>query len=205
MSILRCGLSALAGILFAGNAIGQAPAGPPVISSASTFVPLTKIQVPEDPLEPVTSGAVLAQSPEDRAAALDLLEKAHRLSNIRRHPYDLKTTLTTYGSSSYDGRWILEDTSPGAEIYRWSAEGPSFSGVFLTVDKLLSSNQPGGTMPLRLAQVRDAMWGVYFPPSVRMLPCAPPIATWLAPRCAAFSSVACFSATSHRSFQRPRL
>jgi hypothetical protein len=51
--------------------------------------------------------------------------------------------------------------SPGAYIYRWTAQGPGFSGIFLDVNKLLSSNQPGGTMPLRLAQVRDVMWGVY--------------------------------------------
>ena len=40
-------------------------------------------------------------------------------------------------------------------------QGPSFSGVFLSRDKLLLSNQPGGAVPLRLAQVRSAIFGAY--------------------------------------------
>jgi hypothetical protein len=128
-----------------------------------TPVALTTVPVPDDPLELVTSGARLVQSGEERAEMLDLLIKAHRLSNVRLHAYELKTTFTSYGSSTSDGRWILDDTSPGPEVYRWTAEGPSFSGIFLAVNRLLSSNQSGGAMPLRLAQVRDAMWSAYLP------------------------------------------
>jgi hypothetical protein len=139
------------------------PNNPAIPMPVPIMVSLTSIAVPYDPLELVTGDAQQASTPEARAAALDLLEKAHRLSNVRLHAYDLKTSFTSYGSSSSDGRWILEDTSPGPNIYRWTAQGPSFSGIFLNANKLLSSNQPGGAMPLRLAQVRDAMWGVYFP------------------------------------------
>jgi hypothetical protein len=138
----------------------QAPVQPP---HHSAFLSLTTIPVPYDPLEVVTGDARVVQNAEERAAAIDLLEKARRLSNVRLHPYDLKTTFTSYGSSSSDGRWVLEDMSPGANIYRWTAQGPSFSGIFLNANKLLSSNQAGGAMPLRLAQVRDAMWAIYYP------------------------------------------
>jgi hypothetical protein len=143
--------------------------GPAVGSGAGTvppvphFASLKSIPVPYDPLELAPSGAQEVQSAEERAAALDMLARARRLSNVRMHAYDLKTTFTSYGSSTSDGRWILEDTSPGPDVYRWTAEGPSFSGIFLNANKLLSSNQPGGAMPLRLAQVRRAMWGIYFP------------------------------------------
>jgi len=139
------------------------PNNPTIIQHVSPVVSLATVAVPYDPLELVTGNASQADTPEARAAALDLLEKARRLSNVRLHAYDLKTSFTSFGSSSSDGRWILEDTSPGSNIYRWTAQGPSFSGIFLNANKLLSSNQPGGAMPLRLAQVRDAMWGVYFP------------------------------------------
>jgi hypothetical protein len=79
------------------------------------------------------------------------------------HPYDLKTSFTSYGSATSDGPWLLEDTSPGAEIYRWTAQGPSFSGTFLQANRLLSSDQSGAAIPSRLAQARDAMWSVYLP------------------------------------------
>lgn len=114
-------------------------------------------------MELVTGGARLVESGEDRAETLQLLVKAHRLSNLRLGPYEVKTSFTSYGSSSSDGKWILDDTSPGANIYRWTAEGPSFSGIFLNVNHLLSSNQAAVTLPLRLAEVRDAMWDAYYP------------------------------------------
>jgi len=128
------------------------------------MTPLTDIPIPYDQSEPVTGGAQLISTPEDRAQMLQLLLHAFTLSNIRRHPYDWKTSFTSYGSSSSDGRWILEDMSPYRNTYRWTAQGPNFSGTFLTIDRLLWSNQAGGAMPLRLAQVRLAMWGQFFRP-----------------------------------------
>jgi hypothetical protein len=123
---------------------------------------LTSIPVPYDPSELVTGDAPVIQNAEERAATLELLAKAQRLSNVRLRPYDLKTTFTSYGSLPSDGRWTLEDTSPGVGAYRWTAQGPSFSGVFLSLNKLLWSDQPGGAVPLRLAQVRSAIFGIYF-------------------------------------------
>ncbi len=133
----------------------------PIPSPFRLLLQLSGIAVPYDPLELVTRGAQQVQSAEERAAAMDLLARARRLSNVRLHAYDLKTSFTSYGSSSSDGRLILEDSSPAPFIYRWMAQGPGFSGIFLDVNKLLSSNRPGATMPLRLAQVRDALWNVY--------------------------------------------
>jgi hypothetical protein len=131
-------------------------APPPIVS-------LTSVPVPDDPLELVTRDARQIQSAEERASTLDLLQQGHQRSNVRLHPYHLKASFTSFGLSSSDGRWILEDISPGPGIYRWTAEGPSFSGVFLNANKLMSSNRPAGAMPLRLAQVRDAMWNTYAP------------------------------------------
>jgi hypothetical protein len=124
--------------------------------------PLDSIAVPYDANEPVSGAAQQLQTPEERAAAIDMLTKARRLSTVRQFPYLLKTTFTSYGSQA-DGNWILEDTSPGSGIYRWTAQGPSFSGTFLYRDALLSSDQAGGEIPLRLAQVRNAMWSEFYP------------------------------------------
>lgn len=166
MNVWRCcltlGLMALWNGIVPAQVQNPAPAPPPGVR-VPAFTPLLSISVPYDPSEVVVGEAHLVQNAEERATTLQLLLTARRLSNVRLHAYDLKTTFTSYGSLPSDGRWSLEDTSPGANIYRWTAQGPSFSGVFLSVDRLLSSNEPGGAVPLRLAQVRSAIFGVYYP------------------------------------------
>lgn len=117
--------------------------------------------VPADPLELVSGDAQTVQTPEQRQAATTLLRNARAASNIRAQPYDLKTTFTTFGSSSSDGSWTLEDTSPAREIYRWTAQGPGYSAVNLYDHQLLYSNQPSSAIPLRLTQVREALFFVY--------------------------------------------
>ncbi len=155
---------ALAAAMLPARAKAQntAPAG--IAQQIPRPIPLTDVAVPYDQSEPVTGGAQLVTTPEDRAQTLQLLRDAFMLSNLRRRPYDWKTSFTSYGSSTSDGRWILEDISPNGHTYRWTAQGPNFSGVFLAVNRLLYSNQAGGAMPLRLAQVRLAMWAQFFRP-----------------------------------------
>ncbi|MFY9688826.1 MAG: hypothetical protein WAJ86_02745 [Candidatus Acidiferrales bacterium] len=149
-------------IALRGIATAQAPENaPPPVQIAPLISSLTQLPAPYDPLELVPDGARPVTSAEERAATIELLATARRLSNVRLHAYDLKTSFTTYGSLSSDGRWTLEDTSPSRDIYRWTAQGPWFSAVFLHNGTLLSSDQPSGTIPLRLMQVRDAIFGVY--------------------------------------------
>ena len=92
-----------------------------------------------------------------RATVVGLLTKALRQSNLRTLPYDLRTSMNAQGSTPSDGSWKLRDTSNGAGVYRWTAEGPSYSIVNLFVDQLLYSNQES-LVPLRLAQVRSAIF-----------------------------------------------
>lgn len=142
----------------------MSPVAPaPMMVRASPFAKLEATPVPYDAAELATGEAEQAQTAEQRAAALSLITGAARLSNIRRYPYLLKTTFTASDSEGSDGTWDLEDASPAALVYRWTARGPSFSGTFLYSNHLMSSDQPGGDIPLRLAQVRNAMWSVYFP------------------------------------------
>jgi len=120
---------------------------------------LAEPAVPSDPLELVTGDAQPVQDAEQRAAAIHLLTNAHALSNVRAYAYDLKTTFNAYGAS--EGAWSLEDTSPGRETYRWSAQGPSYAAVNLRTNQLVYSDQPSGAIPLRLAQARTAIFFVY--------------------------------------------
>jgi hypothetical protein len=121
---------------------------------------LAQPPVPNDPLELVTSAQPI-QNAEQRLATTSLLANAKALSNVRAQAYDLKTTFTSNGSSSSDGSWSLEDISPSRGRYRWTAQGPSYSAVNLYTNGLLYSNQPSGVVPLRLAQVRSAIFFVY--------------------------------------------
>ncbi len=166
MSFWRCCWSVLAAAALSSIAMAQAsPASPgfgPVTPPVPVITPLQQIPIPYDPLELVTRDAQFVNTAEERAAADELLVKAQRLSNVRLQPYDLKTTFVTSGSLPSDGGWTLEDISPGADLYRWSAQGPSYSGVFLLKDRLFSSNQQTPTIPLRLLQVRQA---IFYPPT----------------------------------------
>lgn len=143
MDFRRCLFVVVAALALQGVAMARAPDGsltsrslPPLIQS------LTQLSAPYDPLEMVPDGAQSVQKAEDRAATIELLTKARDISSVRVYPYDLKTTFTTYGSLPSDGRWSIEDTSPSRGVYRWTAQGPSFSAVFLKDGKLVSSDRP---------------------------------------------------------------
>jgi hypothetical protein len=150
-----------AGVWLVVSANGQPPAAR--VFSAQNFEDLPRPAVPADPLELVTSAAQTVQTPEQRLAATALLTKARELSNIRAQPYYLKTVFTSAGNLPSDGSWTLEDISPGRGVYRWSAQGPGYSVVNLypsSTREMVYSSQPGAAIPLRLAQVRAAIFFV---------------------------------------------
>jgi len=128
----------------------------PVLAQRVTMLTLVEPRVPEDPLEMVTDNAQPVANADQRAAAIQLLDRARTLFNVRGQAYDLKTTMTTP-----EGAWSLEDISPGRGLYRWTAQGPSYNVVNLYAGGMLYSTQPSGGLPLRLAQVRSAIFHAY--------------------------------------------
>lgn len=159
MDLRCCHWVVVAALALQGVATAQEPAGSPRTPQMPPLIlSLMHVSAPSAPLELVPDGAQPVESAEDRAATIELLTRAHDLSIVRMYPYGLKTTFTTYASLSSDGRWSLEDTSPARGIYRWTAQGPSFSGVFLRNGDMLSTDQLSGGIPLRLAQVREAIF-----------------------------------------------
>lgn len=113
--------------------------------------------VPPDPLELVMGDAQPVTDVNQRAEVVNLLLNAHQHSNVRAQPYDLKTTFTVTGSLS-SGQWQTEDTSPSASLYRWTTQGPNYSAVNLNVNRVFYSSQPATGLPLRLVQVREAIF-----------------------------------------------
>jgi len=149
------------GITFQIIALAQAPN--PVTSplSLQNLNALPRPAVPADPLDPVTGGAQPVQSADQRAGVVTLIQNARDLSNVRAQPYDLKTTFVSNGGLPSDGSWTLQDTSAGRGLYRWTAQGPNYAAVNLYTSgtqNMLYSNQPGGVLPLRLVQVREAIF-----------------------------------------------
>ncbi len=116
--------------------------------------------VPSDPLELVTGDAQPVQTADQRSVVRTTLIKAATLSEVRPYPYDRKTTFTSFGSSGGDGTWQLEDISPAVGHYRWTAQGPGYSAINVYNDQTLYSNQPTSTLPVRLSQVRTAIFHI---------------------------------------------
>ncbi|MGB6431243.1 MAG: hypothetical protein WBF06_11700 [Candidatus Acidiferrales bacterium] len=161
---LRCLCWAAVAALLIPCAARAQDASPPPTPARAAHTPFAGVPppaVPDDPLELVTGEAQPANDAEQRADAMNLLRNAQNLSNLRAHPYDLNTIFTSVDATGASSEWVLEDISPARDIYRWSAEGPSFSGIFLSKGDLLSSNRPTNAVPLRLAQVRDAIFFAY--------------------------------------------
>lgn len=100
------------------------------------------------------------QDVSQRASTIGLLINAYQHGSVRErgYPYDLKTRFTAFGSTNSDGGWQMENTSPGPGLYRWTAQGPSYSVVNLYKNRVLYSNQPADSLPLRLTQVREAIF-----------------------------------------------
>ncbi len=146
-------------LAFSTVAPAQAPAP---IRSALNFNTILRPPIPADPLELATSAAQPVQDAQQRIDAVELLNKARALSNVRAQPYELKTSFTSSGGPASDGNWLLDDISPG-RAYRWTAQGPNYSAINLypeSTQGLLYGNQPSGILPLRLLQVRSA---IFFP------------------------------------------
>jgi hypothetical protein len=144
---------------------GQIPSNPPAAATGQASnsqwffrAPYAQPAVPADALELVTGSAESVQSVSQRASVVKMLNDAYAMSNGQAYPYDRRTSFVAFGSSSSDGSWQLEDSSPKAGLYRWTAQGPSYSVINLYKDQELYSNQAAGLMPMRLAQVRAAMF-----------------------------------------------
>lgn len=117
-----------------------------------------------DALELVTGDAQPVQDAQQRIAAIGLLDKAKGLSNIRAQPYALRTSFTASGGLASDGTWALEDIAPKGGGYRWTAQGPNYSATNLYPESTangLYGNQPSGILPLRLLQVRSAIFFIF--------------------------------------------
>jgi hypothetical protein len=140
-----------------GAVLLQVPLVAQVSGRARAFAQLAEPPVPSDPLELVTGNAQPVQDINQRAEIINLLATAHQHSNVRAQPYDMKTTFTVSGALS-SGAWQEEDTSPSGGMYRWTAQGPGYSALNMTLNRIFYTNQASISLPLRLIQVRGVIF-----------------------------------------------
>lgn len=149
------------GALFLGLFLYQSvlPAQTPArLTSGAGTTQLDEPAVPGERFELVTGDAQSVEDAKERAGIVTLVTESRKHSNVRVQPYVLKTAFDALGTGSSDGSWEMEDTSPGANVYRWTAQGPGYSAVHLLLNRVLYSDRSTDNLPMRLTQVRAAIF-----------------------------------------------
>src|SRR5450432_4563736 len=94
-------------VAFSVVVLAQTPTVP--IRAALDSKTIPRPPIPADALELVTGAAQPVQDAQQRIAAINLLNKARDLSNVRAQPYELKTSFSSSGGLASDGNWVLDD------------------------------------------------------------------------------------------------
>lgn len=137
-----------------------------VSSPAQTVLPQNPASapVPSDPLEIVTGPIQVADTPESRKAALDLLARARNNYTLRNtmRGYDLKVSFTVNsgGDTQYDGAWQMEDIFVPRVGLRWTAKAAAgYTTTRIAANKHFYAEGTANTVPLRLHDARAALFG----------------------------------------------
>ncbi|HEX3748121.1 MAG TPA: hypothetical protein VHW09_29530 [Bryobacteraceae bacterium] len=121
--------------------------------------------VPPDPLELATGPVELANTPESRDAALQLLARARQQFALRStsQAFDLKASfhVNSQGQTNHDGAWQMEDVFVPKQGHRWTATSASgYTTVNIAANGKVYGDAAADAVPLRLLEAR----GVLFDP-----------------------------------------
>jgi hypothetical protein len=117
--------------------------------------------VPNDPLELATGAVQVAETADQRAAILGLLERARQNNNLHAPagaPFDLKVSFVSSGQSLYTGAGDLEEIWVTPGTWRWTAHLGSYSQVRVFHQGLAYDTNAHAYLPLRLHMVRSAIF-----------------------------------------------
>jgi hypothetical protein len=145
---------------------------------ASTFSQsaLKVAPLPYDPLELATGPTVVPDTPEQRTALLNLLERARQNSAMHTPgtaPFTIKVSFNSTGGDSHSqGYGELEETWLNGQTWRWSARIGDYSQLRIFYEGAAYDDKPRGHMPLRLQMVRNSVFwpvvGNFAPSLIRM-------------------------------------
>jgi hypothetical protein len=114
---------------------------------------------PPDLLEMVTREPQTLTKPADRAAALDLLDRAWQNYNLHdiSTPYSLKVSFETNMGAQVEGQGTMEELSDGGAHWRWSARLQDSLVVRIGSDERVYGTNPSEPVPLRVQMIRSAL------------------------------------------------
>lgn len=119
--------------------------------------------VPPDPNELVTGPAKVLTNPQERSAALELIDRARQnYTFYGQHapPFTMKVSFVSTGGSQYEGQGTMEETWVG-RAERWSAKIGSAETLRIIYQGQFWSDNPSAPIPMRVHMVRDAiLWPV---------------------------------------------
>jgi hypothetical protein len=131
--------------------------------------------VPYDANEPVTASPHELVNPQERGAALSLLDHARQNYNFygpHTPGYRLKLSFNSNGSAQYEGSGSMEETWTGQGL-RWTANIGSSQTTRVAYRQAWSDN-PSAPVPMRIQMARAAvLWPVMVPYTRAMLRGAP--------------------------------
>ena len=122
------------------------------------------VPVPNDPLEVVTGPIRVADTPQSRQGALELLDRARENYAIRKSTdgYQLKASFTVNsgGATLYDGNWQMEETFVPQVGLRWNAQASAgYRTTGVSVKGQSDAEGSTDNIPLRLHEARAALLG----------------------------------------------
>jgi len=134
--------------------------------TASAFAQLKVAPVPSDPLELVTGTIKVPSTPEERAAVLNLLERARQNADLHAAgsaPFALRVNFNASGNIAYTGSGEMQETWFAPFSFRWSAHLGNFSLDRISTSGRIFDDQPADFIPIRLQMLRGALfWPINF-------------------------------------------
>jgi hypothetical protein len=114
---------------------------------------------PPDPHELVTREPRTLSKAADRAAAIDLLERARKNYNLRdiSSSYTLKVSFQTSGASEHEGEGKMEEVSEGNGKWRWTAQLANSEIIRIGNEGRVYGTSASVPVPLRVQMTRSAL------------------------------------------------
>ncbi|HEX7289293.1 MAG TPA: energy transducer TonB [Candidatus Angelobacter sp.] len=132
--------------------------------------PLNVAPVPHDPLELANGPVQVAETPQARSAAIDLLQKANQNADLRTPgtaPWTLRASFNASGPVLYTGSGEMEETWLAPDTLRWSVRVSDFSLTRTIFHGAAFDDRAIAFIPMRVHMLRDAL---FWPITVELRP-----------------------------------
>lgn len=120
--------------------------------------------IPPDPNELVTTPAKVLTNPQERSAALELIDRARQNYTFygeHAPAFTMKVSFVSSGNSQYEGQGSMQETWLRMGADRWSAKIGSMETLRVIYGYQFWSDNPSAPIPMRVQMVRDALlWPV---------------------------------------------